>query len=99
MRNVIMTVAVVGLLASGSALAQTTSTPAAAPAPTSPAASADPDYNTTMVCKTMEPATGTRLGARHECHTQREWDQIRTNNQAALQANQTEGLQHNPPGN
>jgi hypothetical protein len=26
-----------------------------------------------VVCRTMPPPVGTRLGARRECHTQREW--------------------------
>jgi hypothetical protein len=28
-----------------------------------------------MVCKRMPSATGTRLGATRECHTQREWEE------------------------
>ena len=51
----------------------------AAPAPATPAANpADLDP---MVCRTMPPPTGSRLGTRRECRTQREWDDIRLQSQ------------------
>ena len=33
--------------------------------------SGEPDQ---IVCRTMDPPTGTRLGARRVCRTQRQWD-------------------------
>jgi len=46
--------------------------PTAAPADAAQATpSSDLDK---MVCKSMDPPTGSRLGSRRECHTQREWD-------------------------
>lgn len=55
---------------------------AAAPAPAPAPAAVSTDASKAseldkMVCRQMEPATGTRIGARRECRTQREWDDIR----------------------
>ena len=52
----------------------------------------DPDK---MVCKTMPPATGSRIGTRRECHTQGEWDQIARQDQSALSRAQGMGYQTN----
>lgn len=56
------------------------STPNASPTLV-PAQVDNPDQ---MVCKAGIPTTGTRLGARRECHTNREWAQIQQDAQKAL---------------
>jgi hypothetical protein len=69
-KSTAIALAVAGLLGSGTlALAQQTapaSPPAAQAAPQS-----DPNQ---IICKTMAPPTGTRLGARRICQTQKQWD-------------------------
>ena len=50
-----------------------------------------------VVCKSMDPPTGSRLGARRECHTQREWDQRSRDDQAKTNAIQEHGFQQNLP--
>ena len=69
-------------------LAQTAS-PAAAPT------SADPDR---VVCHSLPPPTGSRLGSRSVCHTQREWDQIRQHDAEVLNSMQMKGMETTPPG-
>jgi len=63
--------------------------PAAAPAsaantvtttPTTTAA-AGPDQ---VTCKVRPPETGSMIGGRRECHTQREWERMRTAEQQQL---------------
>ena len=76
-----------------------------APAPTP---SSDPTVNTAqqpvvpdpegdkVVCRKEEAATGTRIGSRKICKTQREWDQIERESQQAVQRAQDAGLRNNP---
>jgi hypothetical protein len=58
-----------------------------------PAQSADPaqasnsDPNQ-IVCKSLPPPTGTRLGGGRECHTQRDWDNQMKEAQRVLQEKQ-----------
>jgi hypothetical protein len=61
--------------------ASSAAVPAAAPA-TAPVATNDPNR---MVCRTMDAKTGSRIGARRECRTQREWDDIRQQDQHSLE--------------
>ena len=49
--------------------------PPPAPAPAQPAAVTSNDGDR-MVCRTLAAKTGSRLGARRECRTQKEWDDI-----------------------
>jgi hypothetical protein len=64
--------------------------PAATPAATAaPAATASADADQ-IVCKTGPAATGTRLGRTRECHTQREWDRMRQDEQSSLVRTQTQ---------
>jgi invasion protein IalB len=72
-RPVIFFAAVAGFVGM-SAVASAQQTPAPAPA-VQPATAQTPvtDPNQ-IVCKTLAPATGTRLGARRICQTQRQWD-------------------------
>ena len=60
-------------------------TTAVAAASTDPA-TPDPDK---IVCRSAAPVVGTRLGARRECATQREWDQRRLDSQKELENSQT----------
>ena len=56
---------------------QATATPAQ-PATATP----DPDA---LVCRTMPPKTGSLLGGRRECRTQREWDDIHQQNRREIE--------------
>jgi hypothetical protein len=80
-----VTIAIVPLFACATAVAavaQTTSKPAT---PTN----SDLDQ---VVCHTMAAPTGTRLGAHHECHTQREWDAQELREQQEIEKAQQIGL-------
>ena len=50
-----------------------------------------------IVCKSMDPPTGSRLGSRRECHTQREWDDRTREDQKKTDAIQQHGFQQNLP--
>jgi hypothetical protein len=52
-----------------------------------------------MICKTMAPTTGTRLGARRECQTRHQWDMEQQQAQREVQENQRLGLTGGIPGN
>lgn len=64
--------------------------PAQTTDPTQTASGSDPNE---IVCKSMAPTTGTRLGGGRECHTQREWDDRQKASQKALMDKQMHGLQ------
>jgi len=92
----LLLVSTAGLIAMGSsAMAEdpaqpapaATAAPAAAPAPTA-APTEDADK---VVCRNMAPATGTRLGARRECKTQRQWDDARLQTQKEIGQMQSSG--------
>jgi hypothetical protein len=51
-----------------------------------------------VVCKRVPSATGTRLGATKECHTQREWDERRSSDREMTERAQ-EGDSRGSPGN
>jgi hypothetical protein len=62
----------------------------APPTPAQPAATvSDGDK---MVCRTLPSKTGSRLGARRECRTQREWDDIQHQQQDETAKMQARGL-------
>ena len=90
----LLMVSVAGMVFAGSAAMADAAAPAPAPAATDPAKAADLDK---MVCRQMAPATGTRIGARRECRTQREWDDIRQ--QSQKETNKMEGTAMAPRGN
>jgi hypothetical protein len=76
-----------GLLMSTTAgLAQQTAP--ATPATTPDAAPAD-DPNE-VICKAGAPVVGSRFPTARQCHTRKEWDQIRRDSQEALQQQQME---------
>jgi hypothetical protein len=88
-------VSVAGMVVAGSAAMAD-----AAPPPPAPAAATQAEKSSDldkMVCRTMQPATGTRIGARRECRTQREWDDIRE--QSQRETNKMEGTTLGPRGN
>ncbi len=92
----LLLVSTAGLIVMGSsAMAEDPAQPApaatAAPAATpAPAAAPSEDANR-LVCRNMAAATGTRLGARRECKTQREWDDARLQTQREIGQMQSSG--------
>lgn len=86
-------VSTVGLTVLASAAMADAAAPA--PAPTTPSATASSDLDK-MVCRSLAPATGTRIGARRVCRTQREWDDIRVQSQKETDKMQNTGF--NKPG-
>jgi cytochrome c5 len=83
-----LAVGVVGL--AGAAVAQ----PAG---PSSTAVSSDNDPNR-IVCHSRPAPTGSRLGGTSECHTQKQWDDMRQQSQATVNSIQLHGLNTIPPG-
>jgi hypothetical protein len=62
---------------------------------TAPEASSDPNK---VVCKTLEPPTGSRLGARRQCLTQQQWDQMRKQAQENVNRLEMKGHEANVGG-
>ena len=87
MQNVILrVVAMTGLLVcANSALADR------APQPPAQTAAA-PSAGDKMVCRNLAAQTGSRLGGRRECRTQKEWDDIQHQQQDETSKMQTRGL-------
>jgi hypothetical protein len=72
--SIVLLAGVVGLLGSGFvALADPASTTTTANPPDTASAGTNPSDPNEIICKTMAPPTGTRLGARRECATRHEW--------------------------
>jgi hypothetical protein len=65
--------------------------PAATAAPAAAPAAAPSEDGNKLVCRNMAAATGTRLGARRECKTQREWDDARLQTQKEIGQMQSQG--------
>lgn len=65
--------------------------------PSSAAGSSDNDPNR-IVCHSMPAPTGTRLGGSRECHTQKQWDDMRQDQQKMLNDVQLKGMSSRPPG-
>ena len=78
--------------AAANAQAAPAATQPAAAAPAAPVAeaSSQSDLNE-IVCKSLPPATGTRLGGGRECHTVREWNERQREDQRMLQQQQVVG--------
>jgi len=74
----LLMISVAGMVVAGSAALADAAPPPAPAANSDAAKQAELDK---MVCRQMAPATGTRIGARRECRTQREWDDIRQQSQ------------------
>lgn len=64
---------------------------AADPAQPAPTPAAAPYDENQMVCRTMEHPTGTRLGARRECRTQKEWNDAMREHQDMTNKLETRG--------
>lgn len=99
--RVVAVCAVLATFWGGIALAEETPAPApsgdqAATTTQSTPAPAANDEDNKVVCKKEEAATGTRIGARKICKTQREWDSIARESQQAVQRAQDAGLRNNP---
>jgi hypothetical protein len=77
-----------GAMAQDTASPAPTAAPAAAAAPTAAEPAGDPNK---VVCRNMEAATGTRLGVRRECKTQREWDDARLQTEKEISHMQSQG--------
>jgi hypothetical protein len=95
-RSIFIVAGLVGLLGSGVAVLAdppTATTTAANTADTSSTGAQPNDWNE-MICKTMAPTTGTRLGARRICQTRHEWDLQQQEAQRELEKNQ----QNSNPG-
>ena len=94
----LLLVSTVGLTVAASAAMADAAPAATAPAPAAqPVPASNPADLDKMVCRNMAPATGTRLGARRECRTQREWDDIRI--QSQKETSHMEGTAMAPRGN
>ena len=70
--------------------AQTATPQTQAAVPAAQPAAPDPDLDK-VECRTMEAKTGSRLGARRECRTKREWDDIMARDQREIQKMQASG--------
>ena len=57
---------------------------------TTPDAAAPADDPNEVVCKAGVPTVGSRFAGPRQCHTRKEWDQIRRDSQAALFQQQME---------
>ena len=55
---------------------------------------ATPSDDNPVICRTMAPVVGTRLGGTRQCATQKEWDRIRRDAQKLLDNTQS----HQPFG-
>ena len=71
--------------------------PPASGTPSATAPATDPGDQ--VVCHAGQAPIGTRIPGPRVCRTQKEWDNIRQQDQSLTLENQTRGLQHSPPGN
>jgi hypothetical protein len=101
--SIVLLAGIVGLLGSGLVAFADPETPTSAAATTATAnptdtasAASQSDWND-MVCKTMAPATGTRLGPRRVCQTKHEWDMQQQESQRELE-HQQNGAAAGVPG-
>jgi hypothetical protein len=103
--SIVLLAGIVGLLGSGLVAFADPETPSSAAATTTAANPPDAasagtpqsDWND-IICKTMAPATGTRLGARRACQTKHEWDLQQQEAQRELE-HQQNGASAGVPGN
>jgi hypothetical protein len=64
---------------------------------TAPSDSSTASVDDRMVCRSMAPETGTRIGTRRVCHTQAQWDAISREDQTKTNQIQQHGFQQNLP--
>jgi hypothetical protein len=96
MRSTLLVVSLAGLL--GSTLVALADPPVAAPTDQPAAATQSSDATedpNAIVCKSMEPATGSRLGGRRVCQTRKEWDDWQKQNQQTTREFQALGASSN----
>ena len=104
MRFDVMSIALAAGLTASLTGAWAESTPSATPAPASSAPAATVVSNTSdaaqdqIVCKSFAPATGSRLGTRRMCQTQRQWDAQEKDTQTLVMHEQTRGALYSTPG-
>jgi Flp pilus assembly protein CpaB len=76
--------------------------PASAPSAQAPTAQGDAPASTSsldqVVCKKMPPPTGTRLGSRRVCQTEREWRDLMLRSQENITHSQQKGAGYGGPG-
>jgi hypothetical protein len=97
--SIVLLAGAVGLLGSGLvafADPPSTTTTAANP-PDMASAGTDRSNWNEIICKTMAPETGTRLGARRVCQTRHEWDMQMQESQRELEHQQS-GASAGVPG-
>jgi hypothetical protein len=82
-------VSAIGFVAWSPAVFAEPAAPVQAPPSTQAAASPDQDR---IVCRVMGPPTGSRLGSRRECKTQKEWDYIQKEQQDRITQMQQRAL-------
>jgi hypothetical protein len=75
--------AAVAALLMSSAVSYAQTTPSAAPQATQQSAAPADDPNE-VVCRAGEPIIGSRFPGPRQCHTRREWDQIKRDSQTEL---------------
>jgi hypothetical protein len=98
--SIVLVAGLVGLLGSSLVAAAdpaSTTTTTATP-PDTASAGATPDDPNEIICKTMAPTTGTRIGARRECATRHQWDQQYQETQRLLQLQSSHGQGGVSPG-
>jgi hypothetical protein len=92
MRNLGLFAAATGgfVMSVGVAIAQGAAAPAAAPA-TAPATQPSPQEDPNeIICREGQPELGSRFPGPRQCHTRKEWDQIKRDSQDALMHQQME---------
>jgi hypothetical protein len=78
------------MMSAGIAMAQGTAAPAATPAPAPAAQAAPQDDPNEIICHEGQPELGSRFPGPRQCHTRKEWDQIKRDSQDALMHQQME---------
>jgi hypothetical protein len=82
MRSTLLAVSLAGLLGSTLVALADPPTPAPTDQPAAATQTSDSDNDpNAIVCKSMAPATGSRLGGRRVCQTRKEWDDFQKQNQ------------------
>jgi hypothetical protein len=89
------------MLISGVAFAgvdDTTIVKAPAPPPVQAQPAGQKAGNDEIICRKVEPTTGSRLGVKRECHTRQQWNDMQLRGQKALEHLQERGTQGGVPG-
>lgn len=92
LRMLALCLSVAAAIAAGAARAEPARTP-----PDDGGATATPDKDP-IVCRTLPPPTGSRLGQRRICQKQSVWDQLQKDSQDAVNKTQKNGDLARTPG-